>query len=368
MTITICSDIFHTSGAALYAFRSWLTFVVFLARHLEPNILVVKLSPKSRIGSFGFGATFQDIIEMKSLQDLGHREHFLFDTESDCSYTNCTSRISDSLNLHNRNFINDLKFKGNLHTFINNISTYIKNESEVNKNLVISFGIYHWTSGPLAHASSILQKERELVDRTIEFKHLKPYVYGKHDFSCGYVYIRKPIKNDTIIGIDGGAYGHKYRISTYEYVKSLKQIINNKTKCVRINALGFTNWLQQNLQAFNFSYTMTSSKQSVEKDIIEREIAFKSNILITEQGTHQFDWTLSKRILEKKTSVIITYKDGIVKKRTCDEENNFCLGCNFFRTKCVHKFIPEMETNLCKRFYNCNAKYGALKYRFDQRG
>ena len=112
---------------------------------------------------------------------------------------------------------------------------------------------------------------------------------------------------------------------------------------------------------------MTSSKQSVENDIIEREIAFKSNMLITEQGTHQFDWTLSKRILEKKTSVIITYKDGIVKKRTCDEENNFCLGCNFFRTKCVHKFIPEMETNLCKRFYNCNAKYAAFKYRFDQR-
>jgi hypothetical protein len=367
MTVTICSDILHTSGAALYAFRSWLTFVVFLARHLEPNILVVKLSPKSRIGSFGFGGTFQDILEITSLQDLGHREHFLIDIESSgCNYTNCSSRISDSLNLHNRNFTSDLKFTGNLYEFINDISTYIKNESEVNKNLVISFGVYHWTSGPLAHVSSILKKERELVDRIVEFKHLKPYIYGEYDFSCGYVYIRKPITNDTIVGIDGGAYGHKYRISTYEYVRSLRQIIKNKTNCVRINALGFTYWLEQNLKAFHLSYTIASSKQSVEKDIIERDIALKSDLLITEQGTHQFDWTLSKRVLEEKTSVILTYKDGIVKKIICDKKNNFCLGCNFFRTKCVHKFIPRMETNLCKRFYNCNAKYGALKYRFGQ--
>ena len=358
MTVTVCSGIFHTSGVSLYTFRSWLVLNLFLSKFIFPNDLKLVLPPKTENGPFGFNGRFEDLLEIESLQELATTGNFSVEsyqsTAKQCLLTASTIRIgisitrgarrigpTDSGSLHQEQTI---KYEGDLKMFIHKIGSYIHKQIQINDNIQVLFPLYKYRGNPLSHASSVLEKERQLVDKIVKFKHVKLKQSSAYQ-ECGYAYVRKPIVQDLIFGGNGSGDGvyRTFRMSTHKYVQFLHKSIKNVTKCIRINAIGDTRILEKNLKLFKMSYTLASVKKHIQKDILEREIALNSKILITEQGTHQFDWTLSKRTLSKKPSIMITYVDGIIKKRMCAEYNNFCNNCtNFYETHCAHNFIPQM--------------------------
>jgi hypothetical protein len=101
MRVIFCPDIFHTQGAAMYAFHSYAAFVARAVLELGWNHQVVAQLPAASLPPFGFGYSADKLFTNRSLHALATAAGFTWRAHSeDCSFPQCDSRIGDRLYVH----------------------------------------------------------------------------------------------------------------------------------------------------------------------------------------------------------------------------------------------------------------------------
>ena len=104
--VLFCADIFHTQGASIYAFRSYLSLLARAAKVLAP-IPVTAMIPEGSIadGGHGFGFDLAAPFSADSLVRFAAAAGFVWQTSlqpsgSSCSYYDSDVRVGDALHLH----------------------------------------------------------------------------------------------------------------------------------------------------------------------------------------------------------------------------------------------------------------------------
>ena len=191
--VLLCADLFHTQGAAMYAFRSLLALATRAARELSPVQVLVQV-PEPSTPPFGFGYRLDELFTSASLDELSHSAGFQW-YESDephdtCSWTCCDSRIGHGLHIHRQEATalwnisthqprasellpsfnpRPSRIRDPLSRFVNDTLAYVRAEVAAARDrpLAISLLMYHFAPGPLAHAAAVLPDESGLVGRTL---------------------------------------------------------------------------------------------------------------------------------------------------------------------------------------------------------
>ena len=171
--VLFCADIFHTQGASIYAFRSYLSLLARAAKVLAP-IPVTAMIPEGSIadGGHGFGFDLAAPFSADSLVRFAAAAGFVWQTSlqpsgSSCSYYDSDVRVGDALHLHrglpvNRSITYGLeRFRGDLSTMCSRFGPIFgRGRRPVLMAgvglLRVSLLMMHWTSGALSHASVVL--------------------------------------------------------------------------------------------------------------------------------------------------------------------------------------------------------------------
>jgi len=216
--VLFCADIFHTQGASIYAFRSYLSLLARAAKVLAP-IPVTAMIPEGSIadGGHGFGFDLAAPFSADSLVKFAAAAGFVWQTSlqpsgSSCSYYDSDVRVGDALHLHrglavNRSITYGLeRFRGDLSTYVQGIWPYLRAEVDGLSSwrpgvglLRVSLLMMHWTSGALSHASVVLPEEAALVTRLLAFETRSTLEATRpcprDRLSCAYVHVREPIRS-----------------------------------------------------------------------------------------------------------------------------------------------------------------------------
>jgi hypothetical protein len=216
--VLFCADIFHTQGASIYAFRSYLSLLARAAKVLAP-IPVTAMIPEGSIadGGHGFGFDLAAPFSADSLIKFAAAAGFVWQTPlqpsgSSCSYYDSDVRVGDALHLHrglavNRSITYGLeRFRGHLSTYVQGIWPYLRAEVDALSLwrpgvglLRVSLLMMHWTAGALSHATVVLPEEAALVSRLLAFETrstleaTRPCPQDR--LRCAYVHVREPIRS-----------------------------------------------------------------------------------------------------------------------------------------------------------------------------
>ena len=98
--LIICADLFHTLGAATYAFRSFVAIAARAASELDA-VVTVQMPPPSN-PPFGFGADFASVFTEQSLRAVADALKFTWQPWDwrACSFGVTDARIADRLLVH----------------------------------------------------------------------------------------------------------------------------------------------------------------------------------------------------------------------------------------------------------------------------
>ena len=220
--VLFCADIFHTQGASIYAFRSYLSLVARAAKVLAP-IPVIALIPEGSIadGGHGFGFDLAAPFSAESIVKFAGAAGFVWQpsfgtSDSTCSYYDSDVRVGDALHLHrgqavNRSAVHSApRMYRDLSKYVEGILRYIRAEVDDLFSwrpgaglLRVSLLLMHWTSSALSHASVVLPAETALVSRLLAFETRSmlqtTQPCPQDTLRCAYVHVREPIRSVTRI-------------------------------------------------------------------------------------------------------------------------------------------------------------------------
>lgn len=288
--LMLCADLFHTQGAAMYVFRSYLSIAIALARRLDVPVGV--MIPRTTNKPFGFGLPLDTLYTQASLAALAKAGGFTwhpYDHDT-CSWAFCDARIGERLHIHRRNatfrdnafappelyndslrllppfdrsLIRNSPPRDPLSVFLADMFSYLQKETVELGQMSVSLLMIHWTAGPLAHAAMVLP-DRALVDSVLNFAHTptasKPFevsaaLEARWPYSrsgdakmrnCAYVYVRLPISNGLNVARSLFS-GHRWRnehekpvLPLHEYAAFLVGTVRRLgpgLSCMYVNAL-----------------------------------------------------------------------------------------------------------------------------------
>ena len=228
--VLFCADIFHTQGASIYGFRSYLSLIARAAKVLAP-IPVTAMIPEGSIadGGHGFGFDLAAPFSAESLVNFAGEAGFVWQTSlqpsgSSCSYYDSDVRVGDALHLHrglavNRSITYGLaSFRRDLSTYVQEIWRYLRAEVDDLSLwrpgaglLRVSLLMMHWTASALSHASVVLPEEAALVTRLLAFETRSTLEATRpcprDRLRCAYVHVREPIRSTARFrGINGSTF------------------------------------------------------------------------------------------------------------------------------------------------------------------
>ena len=228
--VLFCADIFHTQGASIYGFRSYLSLIARAAKVLAP-IPVTAMIPEGSIadGGHGFGFDLAAPFSAESLVNFAGEAGFVWQTSlqpsgSSCSYYDSDVRVGDALHLHrglavNRSITYGLApFRRDLSTYVQEIWRYLRAEVDDLSSwrpgaglLRVSLLMMHWTASALSHASVVLPEEAALVTRLLAFETRSTLEATRpcprDRLRCAYVHVREPIRSTARFrGINGSTF------------------------------------------------------------------------------------------------------------------------------------------------------------------
>ena len=172
--VLFCADIFHTQGASIYAFRSYLSLLARAAKVLAP-IPVTAMIPEGSIadGGHGFGFDLAAPFSADSLVKFAAAAGFVWQTSlqpsgSSCSYYDSDVRVGDALHLHRGLAVNKSitygleRFRGDLSTYVQRIWPYLRAEVDGLSSwrpgvglLRVSLLMMHWNATDSGYAPGI---------------------------------------------------------------------------------------------------------------------------------------------------------------------------------------------------------------------
>ena len=216
--VLFCADIFHTQGASIYSFRSYLSLIARAAKVLAP-IPVTAMIPEGSIadGGHGFGFDLAAPFSADSLVKFAEAAGFVWQTslqpsDSSCSYYDSDVRVGDALHLHRGRALDKsityglAPFRRDLPTYVQGIWRYLRAEFDGLSAwrpgagpLRVSLLMMHWTASALSHASVVLPEETALVSQLLAFETRSTLEATRpcprDRLRCAYVHVREPVRS-----------------------------------------------------------------------------------------------------------------------------------------------------------------------------
>ena len=255
-SVLFCADIFHTQGASIAAFRSYLSthtqaekfcpvayagrrsgepeapvsqhqvpsqfntpgLVARAVKELAPIPVSAQIPEGSSDSAFGFGFGLDAPFTNESLQQFANTARFSWrrsDAPGSCSFYTCDVRVGDALHVHRgvalqkerhnksaaaANGLAPFFARHNLTAFVDGIWRYLRTELAAlpewrpsGGELRVSLLLLHLMAGPLAQVGVLLPEESRLVARLIQFAEPPRGCPPETRRHCVHVFVRDPI-------------------------------------------------------------------------------------------------------------------------------------------------------------------------------